>query len=149
VPRDTERQKYIRSRIIVSPQPIVTNKHTDYFGNESYHFEIQTMHTELSIAAESEIKTKETILDLNVDFGMSYGEALELIDTSSDMDIINAREFCIESPIIRASKALADYARPSFVRSRSLNSCVAKLTNRIYSDFTYTPAFTNTAKPLS
>lgn len=149
VPRDTERQKCIRSRIIVSPQPTVTNKHTDYFGNESYHFEIQTIHTELSITAESEIETKETNSDLNLDFGIAYSDALQLIKTSTDIDIINAREFCVDSPMIRASEALADYARPSFIASRSLNSCVAELTNRIYNDFTYTPGFTTIATPIS
>jgi transglutaminase-like putative cysteine protease len=51
--------------------------------------------------------------------------------------------------MIKTSKELADYARPSFSLSRQLYTCVEELTRRIFQDFTYTPGFTNIATPLS
>ena len=135
--------------MIVSPQETHSNKRTDYFGNQSYHFEIQTPHIELSITAESEIEIKDTELDLNLDFGMSYADALKYLDEASTMDVLQAREFCLDSPMISANEALAEYARPSFALSRPLYSCVAELTSRIYQDFAYTPGFTTIATPLS
>jgi transglutaminase-like putative cysteine protease len=134
---------------VVSPQAVHSNKRTDYFGNQAYHFEIQTAHNELSITAESEVVVEDNKHDLSLDFGMSYAEALNYVRNASSMALIEAREFCLDSPMIRASEELADYARPSFTLSRSLHSCVAELTSRIYQDFSYTPGFTTIATPLS
>lgn len=149
VPRNTARQKCISSRIIVSPQPTHTKQRTDYFGNHSYHFEIQTAHTELSITAESQIDIQESNLDLMLDLGMNYGDALNYFKQTTTMEVIKAKEFILDSPMIKTNEALADYARPSFDLDRPLNSCVSELTSRIYEDFEYTPGFTTIATPLS
>lgn len=149
VPRNTTRQKTLNSRIVVSPQPIQTNKRVDYFGNQSYHFEIQTAHNQLSITAESQIEIQDTCSDLNLDLGMNYGDALNYLQRTHTVEVIKAKEFILDSPMIKANEALADYARPSFSPNRPLNSCVAELTKRIYEDFTYTPGFTTIATPLS
>tara|TARA_R110001592_G_scaffold175466_1_gene414621 strand:- start:44666 stop:45547 length:882 start_codon:yes stop_codon:yes gene_type:complete len=149
IPKNTNRQKSINSKITVTPQPIHTNKRTDYFGNQSYHFEIQTPHKELMISAESQIEIKETSADLNFDLGMSYGDALNFYKQAISNDVIKAKEFILDSPIIKTNEALADYARPSFILNRPLNSCVSELTKRIFEDFTYTPGFTTIATPLS
>ena len=149
LPRNTARQTCLESRIIISPQETHANKRTDYFGNNSYHFEIQTPHSELSITAESVIDVAETRTDLNHEFGISYANALNFLKETPSIDVIQAREFCLDSPMIKASKELADYASPSFSLSRPLYTCVEELTSRIFQDFTYTPGFTNIATPLS
>lgn len=149
VPRNTARQTCINSRMTVSPQAIHSNMRTDYFGNQSYHFEIQAAHKELCITAESEIEVKETHAGLNLDLGMSYGEALKYLNENSSVAVIEAREFCLDSPMIRVNSSLAEYARPSFSPSKPLHSCIAELTSRIYKDFTYTPGFTTIATPLA
>ncbi|MFT7411621.1 MAG: transglutaminase-like putative cysteine protease [Oleispira sp.] len=149
LPRNTARQSCLESRIIISPQETHANKRTDYFGNNSYHFEIQTPHSELSITAESVIDVAEIRSDLNFDFGISYADALSFLKKVPAIEVIQAREFCLDSPMIKTSKELADYARPSFSLSRQLYACVEELTRRIFQDFTYTPGFTNIATPLS
>jgi transglutaminase-like putative cysteine protease len=148
-PRNTNRQTCIKSRITVSPNAIHSNTRTDYFGNESYHFEIQAPHKELSITAESEIEITETEFDFKTNPGMTYREALDYISGTTSFEAIEAREFCLDSPMIRANDALATYAQPSFSDSRPLYECVAELTTRIFNDFTYTPGFTTIATPLS
>ncbi len=148
-PRNTNRQKCISSQIIVTPQAIHSNIRTDYFGNQRYHFEIQTAHSELSITAQSEIEIQEQRPGLDLDFGITYGDVLNRLREGISEDVIMAREFCLDSPMVRASEALADYARPSFELSRSLYSSVSELTSRIFNDFTYTPGFTTIATPLS
>lgn len=149
VPRNTDRQKCLNSRISVSPQPIHTNKRSDYFGNQSYHFEIQSPHTELSITAESQIEIQDKSTALNFDLGMNYGDALQYLHQTNTAEVLKAKEFILDSPMIKTNDALADYARPSFNLSRPLNACVSELTKRIYDDFTYTPGFTTIATPLS
>jgi transglutaminase-like putative cysteine protease len=149
IPRNTTRQECINSRITVTPNAVHSSKRTDYFGNQSYHFEIQTSHQELCITAESEVIVKDTTPDLNLDFGISYADTLTHLRAAASNEAIHAREFCLDSPMVKASEELAEYARPSFSLSRPLNSCVSELTSRIFNDFTYTPGFTTIATPLS
>ena len=149
VPRNTSRQKCISSKIEVLPHANIVNRRTDYFGNEACHFEIQKPHKELEITAESEVEVKELGGDLDLDLGMCYGEALDVIAQAKTEDILDAREFILNSPMIKVSQQLAEYAKPSFQLSRSLRACVSELTNRIFEDFAYDPDFTTIATPLS
>ncbi|MEP5569454.1 MAG: transglutaminase family protein [Halioglobus sp.] len=149
VPRDTRRQRCIDSRVTVSPQPAAMRSRTDYFGNQSYHFEIQKPHKELVITADSVIQISDQHYDLNLDFGISYGEALRHIQKNSSQQVLEAREYLLDSPMVEVNDELLNYAKPSFVPDRSLKSCVTELTSRIFKDFTYDPDFTTIATPLS
>jgi transglutaminase-like putative cysteine protease len=135
--------------MIISPKETYANKRTDYFGNQSYHFEIQTPHTELSITAESEIDIADNPLNLDHDFGISYADALQILKEMPSVEVIEAKEFSLDSPMVKVNKALADYARASFSLDRPLYESVEELTKRIFNDYTYTPGFTNIATPLS
>ncbi len=149
VPRDTRRQRCLSSKITVSPQPAVTRTHSDYFGNQACHFEIQKSHRELVITAESEIQISDLEQDLNLDFGISYGQALHHIRNNRSQQVLDAREYLLESPMVPLSDELAQYAQPSFLPDRSLKSCVSELTTRIFQDFAYDPHFTTIATPLT
>ena len=150
VPRNTPRQTCLDSRISVSPSPATTNRREDYFGNLAYHFEIQRPHKELSITVESEVELQPESHDLDLDFGISYGEAMDYLERASTMEIIGAREYLLDSPMVKMSQAIKDYAKPSFANlSRPLNTCVRELTERIFNDFKYDPGFTHVATPLS
>jgi transglutaminase-like putative cysteine protease len=149
VPRDTDRQRCLSSRIKISPQPAVTRKRTDYFGNQAYHFEIQKAHNELVITAESEIQLPDRDHDLNLDFGVSYGQALHALRNNRSQPILEAREYLLDSPMVEVNEELTAYAQPSFIPDRSLKSCVSELTTRIFDDFTYDPDFTTIATPLA
>lgn len=149
IPKNTLRQKCLNSKITVTPKPIHTNKRIDYFGNQSYQFEIQTAHTDLIITSESQIEIQETNPLLNLELGMSYGDALNYFKQAPSYDVIKAKEFILDSPMIKTNEAIEAYARPSFNLTRPLNSCVAELTKRIFNDFTYTPGYTTIATPLS
>lgn len=149
VPRNTNRQKCLSSRIEVLPHPSVTNRRVDYFGNEAYHFEIQKPHKELAITAISEVEVADSIQDMNLDFSESYAEALDSIHQAVSEESLEAREFLLNSPIIKVSKDLIDYAKPSFNADRSLRDCVRELTHRIFTEFAYDPNFTTIATPLA
>ncbi len=72
IPRDTARQRCLKNRITLSPLPATTHKRTDYFGNKTFHFEIQKPHTELIITAESEVQITVKDQAMNLDLGVSY-----------------------------------------------------------------------------
>ncbi|WP_101756796.1 transglutaminase family protein [Oceanicoccus sp. KOV_DT_Chl] len=147
VPRDTDSQRAIKSRITVSPQAATTHKRTDYFGNIAYHFEIQRPHTELTITAETDIDIDSR--DSELDLGASYGESLAYLRDTLTPETIAAREFLLNSQMIEPSRAMAEYAKPSFNLNRSLKSCVSELTTRIFNDFEYDPGFSTIATPLA
>jgi transglutaminase-like putative cysteine protease len=149
IPRNTTRQRCLKNTITVSPLPAVTHRRTDYFGNEAYHFEIQHAHTELMISAESEIQIDDNPAEMNFDLGTSYADAVDYLAKNITQETIDASEFLINSPMVKTSDELAEYARPSFHSGRSLKACVSELTTRIFTDFKYDPNFTTIATPLS
>ena len=149
IPVNTNRQRCLKNTITVSPLPAVTNQRTDYFGNEAYHFEIQRPHKELIISAESFVDMDDSERALNFDLGTSYAEALSYMDQKATPETIDAREFLLNSPMVKATEELANYARPSFQTDRSLKACVSELTTRIFTDFKYDPNFTTIATPLN
>lgn len=149
MPRDTERQRCLNNRVSISPTPAASHKRTNYFGNKAMHFEIQRPHTELIITAQSDVEVNDHDREMNLDLTPTYGEVIEYLRTNLSQETIDARDFLLSSPMIPLSKELADYARPSFEPNRSLRSCVAELTQRIFADFAYDPGFTTIATPLA
>ena len=149
VPRTTARQTCSRSHITVSPYPSTSSRRIDYFGNTAYNFDIQKPHKSLTITAESEVEVMENGPDLNLDIGINVKDSLDYIRRAQTVESIEAREFLLDSPMIKTNALLKEYAQPSFAVQRSLKSVVRELTERIFTDFTYDPESTTIATPLN
>jgi len=149
IPRTSLRQTCERSQISVAPHPAFTSRREDYFGNLAFHFEIQRPHEKLVITSESDVEVFAQRSSLNLDFGITCREAKQLLKESKEDDVVLAREFMLDSPMVRASDALHEYAAPSFSDDRPLLSAVAHLTERIFKEFKYSPESTTIATPLS
>lgn len=149
VPRTTNRQRCTSNRVIISPLATISHQRTDYFGNIAYHFEIQKPHRQLIITSESEVEMIDAGPDMELSLGMTYKEALEHIKRGASMDIIESREFLLNSPMIRPNDQIRDYARHSFSPDMALHECVRDLTHRIFTEFKYDPGFTTLATPLN
>ena len=151
--RDTDYQSCLSSTVQVTPFQTTGNRRVDYFGNQAYYFSLEQPHRELIVDVQSEIRVHESKysheMDLNLDLGTTCGEALVALQQSRDMAVLDAREFILDSPMIRASAPLREYARVSFNRDRPLLSAVRELTHRIYEEFTYDPTSTSIATPLA
>ncbi len=149
MPRTTGRQQCLSNRISITPFTAVTNQRTDYFGNVAYHFEIQKPHKRLTITAESEVDMQESSPSMTLALGITYREALEQLARGENMDVLEAREFTLNSPMVRVTDAIKTYAQTSFAPERALDDCVRELTERIFTDFKYDPGFTTVATPLN
>lgn len=149
IPRNSLRQVHLSSRIHVEPHTSYTAKRKDYFGNTAYHFEIQRPHKKLLITATSEVETQAQHAELQLDFGTTCAEARQLLATNHSSELILAREFMLDSPMLKHLPELRDYAAPSFSDDRPLLSAAMELTQRIYKDFQYNPRSTTIATPLS
>lgn len=153
LPRDTDYQKCLNSKIEISPAHTVGQRRTDYFGNTVYYFSLEQPHQKLTVdvVSEIEVSEKKGAHDRNqdLDLGISCGNALLELQQSKAMAALEAREFILDSGMVKASAALHEYARSSFKRDRPLLSAVLELNHRIYSDFTYDPESTSIATPLA
>lgn len=153
LPRDTDYQDCISSTVLIRPTHTMGQRRTDYFGNNAYYFSLERPHRELTVEVVSEIQIHESKFaherDQKLDLGITCGRALVALQESRDMDLLEAREFTLDSRMVKASAALREYASSSFNRERPMLSAVRDLTHRIYSDFTYDPESTSIATPLA
>ena len=149
IPRDADRQKRLKSQISILPYAAYSSRRKDYFGNLAYHFEIQKPHDRLVITATSEVATAAQRSEAELDLGISCGEARRQMETDKSADLLLAKEFLFESPLLKHNEALKHYAAPSFDDSKTLLSCTMDLTRRIFQEFTYCDESTNVATPLS
>ena len=149
VPRTSLRQTCQRSQVNVAPHPAFTSRREDYFGNQAFHFEIQRPHDKLVITSESDVEVFAQRSALNLDFGITCREAQQLLAESTEDTVLLAREFMLDSPMVKASDDLRDYAKRFFDDDRPLLSAVAELTKNIFEEFEYNPKATTVATPLA
>ena len=151
LPRNTPRQQCINSRIDASPKATTANRKLDYFGNSAYHFEIQRPHNQLQIIASSEVETRNQVIgsDLDMRMGISCLQAKEKMYNTLDSETLMAREYTLPSAYAAPNQELATFAKECFIPEQSLLSGVMALTQKIYTEFEYSPATTTIATPLA
>ncbi len=169
-PRNFWRQHCDNSRFDINPVPSDFHERIDFFGNRVAYFAIQQPHTQLIVTAISEVTVfpKQNTLDLFNQMsweqvrgllqehpqpgqGQSQSQQSQSQFQNQDqaLEIVDARQYVLDSPMVTITKELADYAQSSFLPNRSLVDLVHDLMQRIYKDFTYDPTFTTIATPLS
>ena len=147
LPRNTDSQTVFESSVQVTPSNITANTHTDYFGNRVYHFNVPDSHKHLDITAVSTLEVKPPDnLDLNA--GLSCSQNLKNFSELKSEQMLKAREFVLDSPMIRNEAFLADFARPFFGDQRPLLAAVLDLNHYIFDEFTYDSEFSTIATPL-
>ncbi len=148
LPRDTTHQTCISSTICVLPQPTYASKRHDYFDNLTYYFSVDRPHKRLIIDVTSEIKTLPKPSSFDLDLGLTCHQAREILKLGMAHDVIEAREYMLDSPMIHATPALKRYAEALFTPDRPLLSAVSALSSKIYTEFAYDPSSTSLATPL-
>jgi transglutaminase-like putative cysteine protease len=148
LPRDSARQQCLSTQIRITPTPVYSVRREDFYSNLYYYFSIQEPHDSLEIDVTSQIRILQPTLNFDLDLGNSCARALELTDAAVDEETLLAREFRLDSPMVRSGDEIRAYAEPSFSPERPLLSAVRELTSRIYRDFKYDPGFSTVATPL-
>ena len=154
-PRNFWRQHCQFSRCEISPTPVDYREREDFFGNRVAYFAIQQSHLQLNVTAISEvvILSRQISLDLfNQEPWEQVRDSLKETPLKSRQqwhELIDARQYRLDSPMVESGSELAEYAKPSFLPDRPLIEAIRDLTQRIYTDFTYDPSFTTVATPLS
>jgi transglutaminase-like putative cysteine protease len=140
VPRRLSHQSCVSSDIVIDPQPLDYRERYDFFDNRTSFFSIHVPHTSLTVTA---------VLDRGVQLPLHtrtpWETAADRLHEEPEAEVITARQYILDSPLVAVSAELRAYAEPSFTPGRPLFDAVADLSTRIHRDFDYLPGSTTIA----
>ena len=143
-------QEVRSSFVTVSPRPDDRHSFTDWYGNEVVHFAIESAHDELEIIASSEVDVARVAPPVHA--APATVDVVEELLSSLDPVAVSAREFRLDSPLVRRMhdvEGLDHWVGATLTQSRPMLEAVQELNTRIYTEYTYDPAATTVATPLS
>ena len=148
LPREMDGQQCIQCRLIIDPAPADLREWIDYFGNRVVFFSIEHPHEKLSVTANSDVAITKTPRSLG-DWPQAPWESVrDALHSEGAPDVLEARQFMLDSPLSAASPDLLAYAQSSFPPGRPMTDAVEDLMHRIYQDFEFVPEATTVSTPL-
>jgi transglutaminase-like putative cysteine protease len=131
----------------IFPAPALRKARTDYFGNQLCFFAIQEIHSRLEIITSSRVSVRAEKPARN-ESAAPWESVAEMFRDPVSPEVVEPYQFVFDSPQVRASLALYDYARESFAEGTPLIAGARSLTQRIFKDFKFDPKATTVATPL-
>lgn len=147
LPRETDNQQVLDTKITLTPKANEADVRLDYFKNRFYHFSIEVPHDHLDVTVHSQLEMIRGPT-IPIEFPVTCQQARECLAKAPDDKDLMAREFILESPFIKFSEDIVTFAQSSFDDQRPLLESVLELTERIFTEFTYDPGFSNLSTPL-
>jgi transglutaminase-like putative cysteine protease len=146
-PRSLAMQAQENFSLKIFPEPALRKARTDYFGNRLCFFSVQEVHSKLEIITHSRVAVSAKKLPAP---GQSpaWENAAQMFRDPVSPEVVEPYQFIFDSPQVRASFQLADYARESFGKDTPLLAGTLDLTRRIFEDFKFDPKATTVATPL-
>lgn len=142
VPRTSDYQACVSSRVTVTPEPAVRHRFVDYFGNEVLTFSIQHPHDSLVIVTESEVRIERRG---PIDAAASPPWESLLGRDGMPNEVV---ELQFESPLVPRAPELHALALPHFTPGRPVLEAALALNHEIFATFTYDPEATTIATPV-
>jgi transglutaminase-like putative cysteine protease len=146
-PRATNTQAQESFTLKIFPEPALRKTRTDYFGNRLCLFSVQEVHTRLEIITHSHVTVNASRLPAP-ESSLAWEAAARMFRDPVSPEVVDPYQFIFDSPQVRASLELADYARESFHPDTPLLAGALDLTRRIHEDFTFDARATTVATPL-
>jgi transglutaminase-like putative cysteine protease len=131
----------------IFPAPALRKARTDYFGNQLCFFAIQEIHSRLEIITSSRVALRAEKPARN-ESAAPWESVAEMFRDPVSPEVVEPYQFVFDSPQVRASPALSDYARESFAEGTPLIAGARSLTQRIFNDFKFDSKATTVATPL-
>jgi len=146
-PRAANNQTCERFSLKIFPEPTLRKTRQDYFGNRLCFFAIQEIHSRLEIITHSRVTVTARELP-PLESTPPWEQVVSLFRDPVSPEVIEPYQFVFDSPQIRASFELADYAQASFPPETPLLVGAADLTRRIFEDFKFDSRATTVTTPL-
>ncbi|HXI72672.1 MAG TPA: transglutaminase family protein [Verrucomicrobiae bacterium] len=131
----------------IFPEPALRKARADYFGNRLCVFSVQEVHSKLEIITHSRV-TVTAKKPPAPESSPAWEVAAQMFRDPVSPEVVDPYQFIFDSPQVRASFELADYARESFGKDTPLLAGARDLTRRIFEDFKFDPKATTVATPL-
>jgi transglutaminase-like putative cysteine protease len=147
-PRDLPDQRCRTAHVTVVPEPSEQREHVDYFGNRTVYFAVLRPHTKLTVTSTSEVDVTPRPAGMPLLGDRSWELVRDRLRTDHADDIVEAREYLLESPLVTVTPAVRQYAAPSFTPGRAVTAAIADLSTRIHTDFAYKPGVTSVTTTL-
>jgi transglutaminase-like putative cysteine protease len=147
-PRHFTMQQVLSHQLEILPRPTTLSGHSDYFGNTSHFIGIEISHQQLVIKSHSQVAIGLAFIPEPLETPPWETVRARCRDDHSGQSL-ESHEFTYPSPLVPVSDEFADYAKPSFTSERPILDSVSDLTRRIHEDFTFDPAATTVASPVS
>ncbi|MEY2515782.1 MAG: hypothetical protein QOJ89_3140 [bacterium] len=146
LPRDLDRQRCVSSSLEVDPAPDDQSELVDFFGNRVAYVAIHERHRELSVTATSVVEVDERA-GLPLFAQCSWEEVRDAARGAGD-DAVDAMQFVLDSPLVKASENFAAFAQPSFLPGAPISEAVVDLASRIHDEFEFEAGETKIDTPL-
>lgn len=146
-PRATATQTCGEFALEIFPQPTLRQTRVDYFRNQLCFFSIQEVHQRLEIFTRIQVTVIPGEKPV-AEHTRPWEEVMRLFRDPVSPEVVEPYQFVFDSPQVRASLELADYARECFPQGMPLLVGTRDLTRRIFTDFKFDPKATTVATPL-
>ena len=137
-PRDGKGQICLSSQVAMSPTPSETTEQTDFFGNRTLAFRLETSHRELTITARSVVEINRPAAPFP---GLT--PAWEIVRAAAlsrqALELQSPVHFLFESKLVTFEDAVTAYAADLFTPDRPILDAAIALMARIKRDFAYKP----------
>ncbi len=141
-PRSLDHHRCHWSELKINPTPSTRSERLDYYGNMISLFTVQEPHKQLVVEARSEVSLDAARTEMPPHSPHWEDVARQLPDDHSPA-ALTAYQFVFESPRIKPSLELANYAYKSFSAGRAWADAMLDLTGRIHRDFLFDSKATN------
>lgn len=146
-PRPLPFQTVASSVLRVDPRPVWSRQATDYFGNLVDYIEVIEPHDRLEVDTVSVVSVGRRPVDEGLPlFRQTWEAARDRI--AADTQLFDAREMCLDSPLVKRQEALVAFAKDSFEPGRGLLEAVVAFNRMMHEEFTYDPHVTDVATPI-
>lgn len=148
-PRTGTFQRCLASELAIEPRPAVLRDRLDYFGNAATYFALALPDRRLTVTATSEVEVVAPRAEDALPDSRPWEEVRDRLGESAAPNLLEAREYVLDSPMVERSEALCELALPSFIPGRPLFEAVGDLVRRIHGEFTYDPRSTTIETSLA
>lgn len=148
-PRELPFQHVRSFELTIDPPPARIVRRTDYFGNTVHQFQLLRPHVELSVVGHSLVDVRPRGTASPASPGPTWEAAREWLANASPEVSRDLVQYVGPSPQVATTPEIADFARVSFPAGRPLLEGAVDLMRRIHAEFTFDPAATTPATPVS
>jgi transglutaminase-like putative cysteine protease len=143
LPRDRPGQVCHGTDVTIEPAPDFYRERVDSFGNNVGYFELLAPHRRLAVTAHSLVLVESRPPGLPLVANQPWEECRPTPESTGDGDLLDARQFVLESTLVSTSTTLRRFGHASFTAGRPVLEALTDLTERIHDRFAYLPGATS------